>query len=452
MRLVLVVCFALRLLLFIGAEPWTPTVRDNILLQADGREYSEIAISLLTHADFSAKEEFQGLRTPVFPMYVMVIYWLAGHRPWVVLLSHVLIDTFSCYLLFLALQNLFSKRIARLSALFYALDPFLIYHCSTMFADTFFVFTLVAFFYFFARLLTGDPRSFSTPNITCAAITLGIATLTKPITLYLPFLVLITFLIIFKGQLKKWLLPALTFLVVFFLALSPWLIRNYIRFDHFSLSNSGDYNTLAVYVSHTEMDRRHSPTLYPVIDDLLAEGDSLIRKDGYDPDNINPFEKAGYYKQLSMGYIKRYPLIFIKHVFLGVFHEMFGLGTKGYSDLLHLGSVSESFTMFAHSNVFDLIRAFFREKTFGEILLGAFIAVYLAISYAGALYGTFIAFRTHKAFTIFCILTACYFIVLSGAGGWTRYKLPAIPFYLGFAGLGLETALARFRHPPKKIS
>ena len=85
-----------------------------------------------------------------------------------------------------------------------------------------------------------------------------------------------------------------------------------------------------------------------------------------------------------MGYIKRYPMLFAHHVVLGVFHEMFGLGTKGYS------------------------------------------------------------FRTHRAFTIFCVLTVCYFIVLSGAGGWTRYKLPAIPFYLGFVGLGIERFSARF--------
>ncbi len=440
MRLVLILCFAVRLLLFIGAKPWTPPVRDNILLQADGREYSEIAISLLRNGDFSAKEEFKGLRTPAYPFYVAMIYGIFGPHPWIVLLTHVFIDTLSCWLLFLALRRLFGAKAALFAALFYAFDPFLIYHCSTLFCDTFFVFVLVAFFYFFSRLLTGDPSSVSTRDIVASAVVLGIATLTKPITLYLPALIFLTFLFIHRRQVLR---PFALFLIVFIATLSPWLIRNYIRFDHLSLSNSGDYNTLAVYVSHMEMDRRHSATLYPVIDELLAEGDSLIRRDGYDPDTINPFEKAAYYRRLSMGYIKRYPMLFARHVVLGVFHEMFGLGTKGYSDLLHLGSVTESFTMFAHSNVVDLLRAFFREKTWGEILVGAFIAVYLAISYSCALWGVVVAFHTHRAFTIFCVLTVAYFIVLSGAGGWTRYKLPAIPFYLGFAGLGLEKILSR---------
>src|SRR5882672_5232128 len=157
MRLILVLCFALRLFLFIGAKPWQPAVRDTILLQADGREYNDIATSLLTHADFSAKEEFKGLRTPVYPMYIMLIYWIVGPLPWVALLSHVFIDTFSCLLLFLALKRLFGPKVARFSALVYALDPFLIYHCSTLFSDTFFVFTIVAFFYFFSRLLKGHP-------------------------------------------------------------------------------------------------------------------------------------------------------------------------------------------------------------------------------------------------------------------------------------------------------
>jgi 4-amino-4-deoxy-L-arabinose transferase-like glycosyltransferase len=429
------------MLLFIGAKPWTPTVRDTILLQADGREYHEMAISLLQHGDFSVREEFKGLRTPVYPFYVMLVYGIAGPHPWVVLLTHVFIDTLSCYLLFLALQRLFGRRVALLSALFYALDPFLIYHCCTLYSDSFFVFVLVTFFYFFSRMLTGGPEAVTGKNILYSALALGIVTLTKPITLYFPALVLLIFLLIFRWQIQKVVRPFLVFLLVFLLTLSPWIVRNYLRFGHASLSNSGDYNTLAVYVAHMEMNRRGSTDLYAVIDQLLAEGDSLIRKDGYDPATINPFEKAAYYKQLSMGYIKRNPLSFGKHIFLGMFHEMFGLGTHGYSDLLGIGKKSETFSMFAYPNFFQLVRAFFREKSWGQMLLGFFIAVYVAISYGCVIYGSVISWRKHKIFVVFCLLAALYFIVLSGAGGWTRYKLPAIPFYLGLAGLGLDRLL-----------
>jgi len=436
------ICLALRLLLFFVSKPWTATVRDNILLQADGNEYHSIALSLLAKGDFSAGEEFKGLRTPVYPFYVSAIYWVTGPRPWVVVLTHAFIDTFSCWLLFLSLVNLLGPRVSRIAALFYAIDPSLIYYSCTLFSDTVFVFTIVLFFYYFSRLLK-DLHNPVTKNIILSALFLGVATLTKPISVGLPVLIVLTLLFLTRG--RTWSLRrSVFFLGVFFLALSPWMTRNYIRFGHFALSNSGDFNMLEVYVSHMEMTRRHSNDLYHTIGELEAEADRLIRLDGYDPATINPFDKAAYYRRLSMIYINKYPLLFTKHILLGASHEVFGLDTGGYSELLSFSNTSGSFTVFAHTSIVESVQAFFREKTYIEIMLGFGIAVYLAVTYACALYGIFISFRLHKVYTILCLLIILYFIILPGPGGWVRYKLPAIPFYLGFAGLGWKNIFRSF--------
>jgi 4-amino-4-deoxy-L-arabinose transferase-like glycosyltransferase len=443
MRLILLVCLALRLVLFFAASPWSTSVRDGILLRADGKEYDAIARTMLAGNDFSAGEDFKGLRTPVYPIYVAAIYWLAGPRPWVVVLINVFIDSFSCWLLFLSLTNLFGVRAGRIAALFYALDPALISYSVTMFCDTVFVFTLILFLYNFSRFIKDQFRSPGSKYVIFSAMFLGLATLTKPIAIGLPILVVPTLFFLSKG--RTWALrSAALFLVVFFVILSPWMTRNYSRYGHFALSNSGDFNTLEVYVSHMEMARRHSNQLNNTIDELEAEADSLIRHDGFDPAAINPFDKAAYYRRLAMTYINKYPVLFAKHTMLGVSHEVFGLGTNNYSDLLGFKNAPKSFTVFAYSSIAESVQAFFKEKTYPEIMLGFAIVLYLAVAYSCTLYGVFISFRYNKVYTIFCLLIILYFLIVPGPGGWVRYKLPAIPFYLGFAGQGWKNIFRSF--------
>lgn len=410
-------------------------MRDNILLQADGHEYHAIALSLLAKGDFSAGEEFKGLRTPVYPFYVSAIYWVTGPKPWVVVLTQVFIDTLSCWFLFLSLSNLLGTRASRLASLFYAIDPSLIYYTCTLFSDTVFVFTTVLSLYYFSRLLK-DLHNPVTKNIVLSALFLGLTTLTKPISVGLPVLIVVALLLL--ASRRGWSpLRSVIFLGTFFLTLSPWMTRNYLRFGHFALSDSGDFNMLEVYVSHMEMTRRHSNDLYHTIGELENEADSLIRRDGYDPAAINPFDKAAYFRRLSMIYINKYPLLFTRHIFLGASHELFGLGTASYSELLAFNNSSSPFTVFAYTSVIQSVYAFFREKTQTEVILGICIALYLVFTYTCALYGIFISFRINFTYTILCLLIVLYFIFLPGPGGWVRYKLPAIPFYLGFSGLGL---------------
>ena len=188
-----------------------------------------------------------------------------------------------------------------------------------------------------------------------------------------------------------------------------------------------------------EMERMGQP-YDTVTNSLLAESDSLIINDGKDPQMLSDFQKSKYWQQTAFKYIFKYPLPFAKSYARGIFHCFFNLGTSVFSHLLNLKqNDNQVFDIKAHPNVSELIKVWVKQKSLSEILLGLTIAVFLLISYTLTIIGFIVSWKNYDStFLIFCIMMILYFVILSGPQGLERYKLPSIPFYLAFAGIGFD--------------
>ena len=439
--LILVTCLVTRLFLFVAARPWVPSNAEEVILQFDAVGYHSLAVTLVNHGQFALQEggEPEALRTPGYPLYIGLFYAVFGEKPWVVLLSQIVLDGLSCLVLISLLNKALGSRAALYGGLFYALDPHLILYANHLLSETLFLFFCVLSFYFFWR--AHDEARRRIPHLVCSALFLGLTTLVRPVSLFLGsvFSVLVFFLM-GEGVVDK-LKRAGLFAAVFALVLSPWVTRNQIVFDRWSLSSSGGYNLLMLQVAPFETERRGLQDKRVTQELLRSEASTMMREDGIDPATLRPygFVPSRYYRELAVQYIRTYPGLFAKHYVSGIVHFFLELDTPDYARYLHI-PVTE-FYIKGQRSFFALIKNWLCQKTASEMVLGVGIGLYLMTCYGAAMLGVVTAANgpDRKAFLGCSMVVVLYFALITGAGGRARFRLPAIPFYVGFAGIGVTS-------------
>jgi 4-amino-4-deoxy-L-arabinose transferase-like glycosyltransferase len=441
--LILVTCLVTRLLLFTTSRPWDPSNREKVILQFDAVGYHSLAVTLINHGQFALEEggEPEALRTPGYPLYTGLFYAVFGEKPWVVLLSQIVLDGLSCLVLMALLNKALGSRAALCGGLFYALDPHLILYANHLLSEPLFLFFCISFFYSLWSAFFENNARRQVIYLACSALLLGLATLVRPVSLFLGlvFSVIVLFLMGegIAGKLKR----AGLFAAVFLLVLSPWVIRNQIIFGKWSFSSSGGYNLLVLQVAPFETERRGLQDKRVTQELLRSEASDMMREDGIDPAALRPygFVPSRYYRELAIQYIRAYPGLFVEHYVSGIVHFFFELDTPDYARYLHI-PVTE-FYIKGQASFFALIRNWLRQKTASEIAIGAGIGLYLMTCYGAVTLGAINATnnRYNRVFLGCSALVALYFALITGAGGRARFRLPSIPFYLGFAGIGVTS-------------
>ena len=435
--IILIICLVARLGLFVVFQPWDPVVESDRVLWRDAADYHQLATTLLEAHRFAYTPTGRpdALRTPIYPGFVALVYSMAGYRPWVVILVQVLLDTLSCFVLFLALSRVFGRTVGLVAAGFYSLEPFLIlYSAANLVSDSLFLFLLVLTLYFLVSACR-DARAGVRP-LDCAlsGLFLGLATLTRPVSVYAPVCIL-GFLVAAYWRHAGFVLKSfLLVLLVFAVTLAPWLYRNEKTFGSFGLSTSGSYNLLVLDVAPMEMRRRHQDR-ETVKRELLAEADRMAEKDGLAPDSLNRFQSAKYWKELATTYIKRNPAGFARGYMLGVFDLFANLGTTNYGRVLGLRPATQD--MLRGGSLTGRLKILVQEGGTGRLAIAILVAAYLFVAYVGAGLGILAGWRRFGwRHLLLILLFSLYFVLVTGPAGLARFKLPVIPFYLALTAVG----------------
>ena len=422
--LILLTCLGLRLAFFIAVRPWDPEIADRVVLFKDGRDYNRVAINFVFYRQFAVERDgpLDAYRTPLFPLLAGGLYAMVGIRPWVVLLAEAFLDTATCLVLYVALRRHLNDRVASISASFYALDPVLILYCCHFLTDIVFVFASVLAASLLASALAGESRRF--PYAVASGAVFGLAALARPIALYMPVVIAVPTAILLRRRPAAAVKLLGAFSAAFFVALLPWMIRNYRAFGSFSISTSGPFNILALNVAPAEA-ARTGEDLPEARRRLFKEADQLMQAEGIDPDHAGPFTQARYWQKVGIGYIMREPVIFVKAYAGGIAYMFTNLASGIYTNMLeHHPGLPKS------------------RRSPTQVALILIIGPYLLVTYACTLAGLFLAWRDRRsALLLVFVAIAVYFVLATGAGGMARFKIPAIPFYLAFAGIGGWRAL-----------
>ncbi|MBU2494903.1 MAG: glycosyltransferase family 39 protein [Candidatus Omnitrophica bacterium] len=191
----------------------------------DSPEYDNYALRLLSGLGFSTNLN----RPPLYPSFLAGIYFFFGHSFPAVRIIQALLDSVTCLFAFFIGKRVFGdKKPALLGGLLTAVSPSLIASTSYILTETLTAFLLTAA----VLLLLKAQAESKKEGWLLSGVVLGLATLTRPVTILFPFFLLTGFLFFSPRKARN------VFLVIVFclgmaLPILPWTIRNALVFHRF---------------------------------------------------------------------------------------------------------------------------------------------------------------------------------------------------------------------------
>jgi 4-amino-4-deoxy-L-arabinose transferase-like glycosyltransferase len=426
----LLFAFAIRLFIFIVFQPWNDLVVQKQILQFDALGYHNLAICIKDNFTFCG----DAFRTPGYPFFVSIIYAMFGNQPYAAIFIQIFLNLLSIILLYKIGGELFSEKVGFIAAVLFTIDlhhTIFIYYILT---ETIYTTVFLAALLFYVKAIKTSQLKF----FILTGLIYGISTLIRPISQYY---IAGIFLFTLLWYYKKW-KNGITFSVVlmaaYFIMIAPWCYRNYSEYGHFALSNIKGYNLLFWNASYYESKRLKQP-----IDSVNANFKTELQKMGWRADS-NPFDKEKYDGELANKIIKANFGDYLKTHLIGTVKIHLSVGTQSLTEVLHIPakrfSEEEKYT----NGVVALVKKFFAEKTIYEILLGLFVAVFLAVIYFFASIGIWRMVKEKQALLMLFLLgSAGYFALISGIISYARYRLPSMPFYILLASAGIVWWLNR---------
>jgi 4-amino-4-deoxy-L-arabinose transferase-like glycosyltransferase len=194
----------------------------NYLPDPDTKVYETIALNLINGLGFTCTEG-KSYVAPLYPLFIAGVYSIFGIHNYIALkILESLIGGFTCgfvYLIGVFLFGPFTGRLAGIIAMFY---PLLIHATSPALTENLFTSLLAVGTTFLAKLI----GKFRWRYALGAGLFLGLATLTRPITLLLPFVLIVWSFLVIKKIPHAWYITGTVSLTIAIVIL-PWLIRNY---------------------------------------------------------------------------------------------------------------------------------------------------------------------------------------------------------------------------------
>jgi 4-amino-4-deoxy-L-arabinose transferase-like glycosyltransferase len=384
---------------------------------ADSFGYVRLAESLLDTQTFPSI-----FRTPVYPFFIATIYSIFGKLPQAVLIFQYLLDSLTVIfviLIFLRISG--NTRYSYSAGLIYAINPFAIFYSNMMLSEILFTFLCSIAIYFFILSL----RSFKKRYFIVSAIFLALGTLCRPISLYLP-LIIAPFTLLRKFPLRKKLLHLLLFIMVFFISIVPWFLRNYQNYGRWTLSTVSDINIFYYEAPAIQM-VNDNPLLIFRVGDGFNKSFEIFQKNFCDKIKIkhnwndkDPFSITNDF--LKTDILRKEGLIVIKENFLRFL-------------LVHFNGLAR--TLFPFYPNF--------EKLFGYDLKAIkIISFVIDVTIIGLfLFGIFSLLwdkskiAPDRTIIVFMMIVIFYFSFLPGLAGYSRFRIPVLPYITILATFGL---------------
>lgn len=181
----------------------------------------------------------EGFRDPSYPVYapplygMFIAFWqsIFGDDLGPVKIAQVMVDSVTVILLFLIMREIFNVRTGLLTAAVLAVYPFAIYLAISIASEPLVTCLLAGF----VLLAIYSVKLQKLRYFAAAGMVLGLATLTRGTTQFMPFFLFVVLLpFAYRIRILRNVLTAsLIFIGAFIFAIAPWTIRNYVVLDDF---------------------------------------------------------------------------------------------------------------------------------------------------------------------------------------------------------------------------
>lgn len=417
----------------------------EVILQPDSRMYISLSQGLLKNGTLAYPGTPQvpsADRTPGYPAFLATILWVFGGSLLAVALIQILVDSFSCVLVY-KLGEILWEGNGFLSGLLACFNLGMITYSHFILNDSLF---LLAFLFFLVGLMK-CLREPSWMLSVLLGLALGAAAMIRPVITYLP-LILMPFLAAASMiQHHDRFMPAagkaLTVGIVFVVCLAPWVARNYSHYGRWSLTAQSGEHLLQYIVPFTW---QYSKGV-PFIEGMRQTSDAFKEKAAkvnLDLKNASPFEVSDFQVEMAMDYLREEPKTAIaKAWFFGMAKNLFAPSSIDFSYLLNI----ERPHFFYTEGRTTLERAWNfvtgMKGWFGWAVLGSMVM--LVLSRAVQVWGLIHLFRRKPWECFFLVLIIGYFLMVSGPVGYAKYRLPFEPILIVFLAVGLGDLFLRLR-------
>jgi len=432
--------YAPIIILFIGIVSglfWGTKYHNYGQLIKDEAEYDTLARNILSYHTFgySAAEPTMQ-REPGYPAFLVIIYYIFGHKPLVVLFFQILLFTATAFIIYRIGALLLNGTIGLLAGILSALFPTTASFVGYMGTETLFTFLFVLWIYIFAKAIKYNKWY----QYFLAGIIFGLAVLTRTIILYiLPFIIFIPF-IIYRHKFKQAMLVAMLFLVACFLIITPWAIRNKYDFNTYSLRGNGGWllwiRTETVNLSFREYGQYISTAIFGdyITQKICPDFSGDFRSLTYLPskDRINELAVLKYTRDESDAIMmNEAKLNILSHPFLyglGSIAELFKLQTP-------MNPQFQTFHMFVETNQ--------NMPSTIKIFIILFIRTLYLLFFSSVFYGIYKAFRAGGIIAVIGLAAVLFELVYTLVDTIPRYLLPDWPLYFIFFIHGLSFMFPR---------
>jgi len=445
------VTFVFRLVFSI---PIFINIKRAIVPSSDASNYITLAEHILSNHQFSVYSKESGYReaarTPGYPLFIAFSYLLSGDKNWFIILLQCLLDALvAIAMFFISLVLLHNVRVGLITGLLYSIHPHQALYTGQILSEvlfTFFLFVLLILFIFFLKTKW---KLF----IVLTGFSLGIATLTRPISLYFFIPIILIIIISLRGKIKVGLYSVLFFLMAFFLTLSPWYVRNYITYRKVFLSTIGNWN-IGYYNAAFVISLKEGISL---IDAQQKIAEAVKRKYNIEDEDYyyvtdNP-EMCKYVAQYGLKVIRQNPLTYAVlhaagfiHTFLpseyALLHKVIGKegSRKAEEGPIVKNLIANSFRARIGSAIKMLFKERFAKFPVWFSIVWLTLSVFELFVYFFAAKGFGYFARQDKILFLLFIFTILYFTLLPGPVGDPRFRVPVEPVIVLLAGAGFLSA------------
>ena len=406
----------------------------------DATEYLSMAESVALGEGFRSFGVVSAIRTPFYPLFLSLIYLFRLPLFAIVFFQNILFS-FAVVFVYRIGREFFSDLTGKIASVLLVLEPNMFFVVNFGTTETVFIFLIVLFTYVFAKWYTSD--KFDKKYLILSSVFLALATLTRPVALYL--VAVIGFLMIIKWFFRRdkfvvYLKSFIIFVILFLLILSPWLLRQYLVFGKAKLSS---IDTWMLYTRITPIafaDKigvdyfTASEILMSQLPDKIPNFDTITAEHSFEYGAFMTSEA----KQLLSEHWPAVARFYSMSLSCGLFStgydymlEDLGLERKG-------GRISFTETLLK-GDVRKFLGAFFKLDIFQLALING--ALDWLIIYIFGLIAVIYSLKTKEKFLamILILILAAYFVFFAlGPQCHARYRLPAFPFLLLLGSFGFS--------------
>ncbi len=411
---------------------------DPIALFIDSMAFKATALNIIEHGDFSDPDQTtpNNFRAPGYPLWLALIYLIFGSFKFAVPVG-IIIFSFTAPLTYLIAKELFNEKVALISGLLVALEPWSVFLTGTIMSEQLFMPVFLLSVYLFIRYLKYDLRN----SFYLSALFFGAATLTRPYILY--FWLVFMLIAFFKKQ-RFWQYLKITALatMIFVFIIAPWAIRNKIVLDTWQFSSVPalslyveNFNSLQVYLGNFkswEEGYARAFEITPNSSVTSKEGSEILMREAINGIRQNIFT----YIKIS---ILSLPKFFISNSYSSL---GFYLGLKEFK-------IQSQITGFIKARHFSQAWDKILNISWGERILltsGFFWPIITVLFLTGAVVSLF-KFKQTNLLGIICILAIIFYfdVITHLMRELARFKIQAQPFIFIFAGVGIVYLLDKIK-------